>query len=103
MRAKSVKRKLNDPVQRTGLLEQMGRAWYDGHVYRSGQACGRSFVQIQHLEVAATDDEQCGCTNSFERVSGEVRSTASRDHQLNMIRNFRSGNKGCRCARAGAE
>lgn len=103
MPAESIQRQFNHPIQRTGLLEQMSRVGHNGNVDRSGQSRGRSLVQIQHLEVAATDYEQRWGTNSLERVSGEIRATASRDHQPNMIRCFRGGDKRGRCASAGAE
>jgi len=100
---KGANHEFHDTVQSPALLEQMSRARHDGDLNRSTEPRSGRLVQIQHLEVPTADDQQGGRLNSFQRIPGEVWPTPSRDHQLNMIRNFRSGDKGSRCAGAGPE
>lgn len=103
MLPKGTNRELHDTIQGPALLEQMGRPWHNGDLDRSTQLRSGRLVQIQHFEVPTTDDQQGGRLNPWQRVPGEVWPTPSRDHQLNMIRNFRSGDERRRCACAGAE
>ena len=70
MSVQPIESELDDAVQGTGLLEQMGRsgttAISTGPLNRAAAA-----VQSQHLEVPTTDYQQCGRTDLFERRPGE--------------------------------
>jgi len=68
---------LDDTIQSPGLFEQMRRARHNGDFRRPGQAGRRTLVQSQHLDVPATDDEQCWRTDSFERLPRQVRSVTN--------------------------
>jgi hypothetical protein len=94
---------LNDALQGSRFLEQVGRARHYGDLCRPAQSRGRSLVQSQDFHVPTTDDEQRGRMDLFEGRFGEIRPTPSRDHHLNKIGNLRGGNQSSRCACASAE
>ena len=101
--AKGVNGKVNNAIQGAGLFEQVRSTWYHSDLDRPVQSRSGRLVQIQHFEVPTADDQQSRRLDPPQRVPGKIWSASPRDHQLNMIRYLRCGNKRRRGARAGAE
>ena len=89
-------------LQRTRLLEQVGRTRddLDAHLRMFTGAplrrrryiqhpFGGRHVQLDHLFVVPTNDEQCRRSYGCERTTGQVRPSSARHHGLHALRTLR--------------
>ena len=94
---------MRDFLERSGLLEQVGRAGHDFDSVLVSHPVGRLAIHPDHGHVKAADDEQRGGAHLRDRLHGEIRPAASRDYRCHPVGTIRRGHERCSRAGAGAE
>ena len=81
----------------------MARAWNDHQALRAAQPRQRLLIELDHHSISSTDDQKRWRTNRIERITGEIRPPAARDHCTDAVRNIGCCNECSRGSGTGSE
>ena len=103
MSEKPVACETGDLIQGAWFLEQVSGARDDLEPHRSAHASHRGLVEGDHRPVASANDEQRGRSNERKRVTGKIRSPATRYDRRDPLRPPGGGDQGRTSASARSE